>query len=103
MSLSIGQVVPFQMNEHVPLQVDGVNLVGGRSGVRNGRHAVKVSLSSPINLQGLKAEFTPLMPASEVMQAADSEAVLNTPVDLASQQAQTLVQAPSSTQHDLSP
>lgn len=61
MSLSIGQVVPFQMNDHVPLQVDGVQVVGGRSGVRNGRHAVKINLSSPVNLQGLKAEFTPLM------------------------------------------
>jgi hypothetical protein len=103
MSLSIGQVVPFQMNEHVPLQVDGVNLVRGRSGVRNGRHAVKVSLSSPLNLQGLKAEFTPLMPDTEVVQTTASEPVLNAPVDLASPQEQTHVQAPPSTPHDLSP
>jgi flagellar motor switch protein FliM len=61
MSLSIGQVVPFQMNELVPLQVDGVHVVSGPSGVRNGRHAVKVQLSAPVNLQGMQSKFMPLI------------------------------------------
>ncbi len=59
MSLSIGQVVPFQMNETVPFLVDGVRVVSGRSGTRRGKNAVKVDLSSPVNLQGLKADFVP--------------------------------------------
>ena len=59
MSLSIGQVVPFQMNEQVPFLVDGVRVVSGRSGTRRGKNAVKVDLSSPVNLQGLKADFIP--------------------------------------------
>lgn len=82
MSLSIGQVVPFQMNEQVPLQVDGVRVVGGRSGVRNGRHAVKVELSEPVNLQGLKAEFVPLVDGLETLGPGDAlsgEAPVQTP------------------------
>lgn len=72
MSLSIGQVLPFQMNEHVSLQVDGVRVMSGRSGTRNGRHAVKVDLSTPINLHGLKADFTPLEQGLRAM--SDSQA-----------------------------
>jgi hypothetical protein len=73
MSLSIGQVVPFQMNEQVPLVVDGVKVVSGRSGTRHGRHAVKVDVSSPVNLQGLKADFVPLLQGLTGVEAASAE------------------------------
>lgn len=42
LSLSIGQVVPIELEEPVSLQVDGVTLMSGRYGVRNGRYALKV-------------------------------------------------------------
>lgn len=98
MSLSIGQVLPFQMNEQVPLQVDGVRVVSGRSGVRNGFHAVKVQLSEPVNLQGLKAEFMPLaqtLTASGEASAADATADAPPPAPSAIDSAPLSVASPS--------
>jgi flagellar motor switch protein FliM len=42
LALSIGQVVPIELEEPVSLQVDGVTMMSGRYGVRNGRYALKV-------------------------------------------------------------
>ena len=42
LSLSIGQVVPIELEEPVSLEVDGVSMMSGRYGVRNGRYALKV-------------------------------------------------------------
>ena len=86
MSLSIGQVVPFEMNDRVPLEVDGVRVVSGRSGMRNGHHAVKVDLSSALNLKGLPAEFTPL---NDGLRASQSEVQAPEPVAADAQSPQT--------------
>ena len=42
LSLSIGQVLPIELVEPVRLMVDGVSMLSGRYGVRNGNYAVKV-------------------------------------------------------------
>lgn len=42
LSLSIGQVLPIDLSEPVRLMVDGVSLLAGRYGVRNGQYALKV-------------------------------------------------------------
>jgi len=42
LSLSIGQVIPMELSEPVDLMVDGVTLMKGRYGVRNGQYALKV-------------------------------------------------------------
>jgi flagellar motor switch protein FliM len=42
LSLSIGQVLPIDLSEPVRLMVDGVSLLSGRYGVRNGQYALKV-------------------------------------------------------------
>jgi flagellar motor switch protein FliM len=42
LSLSIGQVLPIDLSEPVRLMVDGVTLLSGRYGVRNGQYALKV-------------------------------------------------------------
>ena len=42
LSLSLGQVLPIDLSTPVRLMVDGVNLLSGRYGVRNGRYALKV-------------------------------------------------------------
>jgi len=41
-SLSLGQVLPIDLSAPVRLMVDGVNLLSGRYGVRNGHYALKV-------------------------------------------------------------
>lgn len=46
-SLSIGQFLPLRKNDEVALEVDGVCIATGQSGVRGGRHAVKVKVSTP--------------------------------------------------------
>lgn len=84
MSLSIGQVVPFQMNERIALEVDGVRVMSGHCGTRHGRHAVKVDLSAPVNLHGLKSDFTPLAQGLRALSdpeasAAGSEALPTDP------------------------
>lgn len=60
MSLSIGQVLPLHMNEEVSLEVDGVCIATGQSGVRLGRHAVKVNVATSSKLKSFGAEFEPL-------------------------------------------
>jgi flagellar motor switch protein FliM len=42
LSMSIGQVLPIDLGEPVRLMVDGVSLLSGRYGVRNGHYAIKV-------------------------------------------------------------
>ena len=42
LSLSLGQVLPIDLSTPVRLMVDGVNLLSGRYGVRNGHYALKV-------------------------------------------------------------
>jgi len=42
LSLSIGQVLPIELTEPVRMMVDGVSMLSGRYGVRNGNYAVKV-------------------------------------------------------------
>ena len=42
LSLSLGQVLPIDLSAPVRLMVDGVNLLSGRYGVRNGYYALKV-------------------------------------------------------------
>jgi flagellar motor switch protein FliM len=42
LSLSLGQVLPIDLSEPVRLMVDGVNMLSGRYGVRNGHYALKV-------------------------------------------------------------
>jgi flagellar motor switch protein FliM len=42
LSLSIGQVLPIELSEPVRLMVDGVSMLSGRYGVRNGHYALKV-------------------------------------------------------------
>lgn len=42
LSLSIGQVLPIELSEPVRLMVDGVGMLSGRYGVRNGNYALKV-------------------------------------------------------------
>ena len=47
-SLSLGQVLPIDLSAPVRLMVDGVNLLSGRYGVRNGHYALKVEhMNSP--------------------------------------------------------
>ncbi len=42
LSLSIGQVIPMDLSDPVPLKSSGVTVLEGRYGVRNGRYALKV-------------------------------------------------------------
>ena len=42
LSLSIGQVLPIELAEPVRFMVDGVSMLSGRYGVRNGNYALKV-------------------------------------------------------------
>lgn len=42
LSLSIGQVLPIDLAEPVRFMVDGVSMLSGRYGVRNGNYALKV-------------------------------------------------------------
>jgi flagellar motor switch protein FliM len=42
LSLSLGQVLPIDLTAPVRLMVDGVNMLSGRYGVRNGQYALKV-------------------------------------------------------------
>jgi len=42
LSLSLGQVLPIDLSTPVRLMVDGVNMLSGRYGVRNGHYALKV-------------------------------------------------------------
>ena len=47
LSLSLGQVLPIDLSAPVRLMVDGVNLLSGRYGVRNGHYALKVEHMNP--------------------------------------------------------
>jgi flagellar motor switch protein FliM len=42
LALSLGQVLPIDLSAPVRLMVDGVNMLSGRYGVRNGHYALKV-------------------------------------------------------------
>ena len=60
LSLSLGQVLPIDLSAPVRLMVDGVNLLSGRYGVRNGHYALKVEhMNSP-----------PVMPPAEEFEGA---------------------------------
>jgi len=56
LSLSIGQVIPIELSEPVRFMVDGVSMLSGRYGVRNGNYALKVE---HINEQHAFHETTP--------------------------------------------
>jgi flagellar motor switch protein FliM len=56
LSLSIGQVLPIELSEPVRFMVDGVSMLSGRYGVRNGNYALKVE---HINEQHAFHESTP--------------------------------------------
>jgi flagellar motor switch protein FliM len=56
LSLSIGQVLPIELSEPVRFMVDGVSMLSGRYGVRNGNYALKVE---HINEQHAFQEETP--------------------------------------------
>lgn len=47
LSLSIGQVIPLDLNSPVRLLVDGTPVFSGRYGVRNGHYAIKVEQIYP--------------------------------------------------------
>ena len=47
LSLSLGQVLPIDLSAPVRLMVDGVNMLSGRYGVRNGHYALKVEHMNP--------------------------------------------------------
>ena len=52
LSLSLGQVLPIDLSAPVRLMVDGVNMLSGRYGVRNGHYALKVEhMNQPPLLQ----------------------------------------------------
>ena len=57
LSLSIGQVIPIELSEPVRFMVDGVSMLSGRYGVRNGNYALKVE---HINEQHAFHETTPI-------------------------------------------
>jgi flagellar motor switch protein FliM len=59
LSLSIGQVVPIELDEPVSLQVDGVTMMSGRYGVRNGRYALKVETLKDEDLEVPQTAGTP--------------------------------------------
>ena len=62
LSLSLGQVLPIDLTAPVRLMVDGVNLLSGRYGVRNGHYALKVE----------HMNLPPPEPASEDFEGATS-------------------------------
>lgn len=66
MALSIGQVIPLKMNESVPLSVDGVRLVAGQNGVRNGKHAVRIE-----NIHVAKMPFEAMDLNGNIFQKSD--------------------------------
>ena len=82
LSLSIGQVLPIDLSEPVRFMVDGVSMLSGRYGVRNGNYALKVehineqhafheTAPSAVS-EGLSSEsFTPssMVPVPEQAQA----------------------------------
>jgi len=62
LSLSLGQVLPIDLSAPVRIMVDGVNLLSGRYGVRNGHYALKVEhMNQP-----------PLPPNTEDLEGATS-------------------------------
>lgn len=62
LSLSLGQVLPIDLSAPVRLMVDGVNLLSGRYGVRNGHYALKVE----------HMNLPPMTPQLEDMEGATS-------------------------------
>jgi hypothetical protein len=66
LSLSIGQVLPIELSEPVRFMVDGVSMLSGRYGVRNGNYALKVE---HINEQHAFQEDTP----TKAFEADDSD------------------------------
>ena len=59
-SLSIGQFLPLRKNDEVALEVDGVCIATGQSGVRGGRHAVKVKVATPTQAVPKAEDFQPM-------------------------------------------
>ena len=56
LSLSIGQVLPIDLASPVRLMVDGVNLLSGRYGVRNGHYALKIEHLNEASADFLKSD-----------------------------------------------
>ncbi len=67
LSLSIGQVLPIELSEPVRMMVDGVSMLSGRYGVRNGNYALKVE---HINEQHTFHETAPFDTADALSPAA---------------------------------
>jgi flagellar motor switch protein FliM len=63
LSLSIGQVLPIDLTEPVRFMVDGVSMLSGRYGVRNGNYALKVE---HINEQHAYHDVAPNEPAENL-------------------------------------
>ncbi len=57
LSLSLGQVLPIDLSSPVRLMVDGVNLLSGRYGVRNGHYALKVEHMTTPSVAPPKEDF----------------------------------------------
>lgn len=78
LSLSIGQVLPIDLVEPVRLMVDGVSLLSGRYGVRNGHYAIKVE---QVNEQHAARDLAST-PAGVSPEAADWEVPPKAQADL---------------------
>jgi len=57
LSLSLGQVLPIDLSAPVQLMVDGVNMLSGRYGVRNGHYALKVEHMNHVPVAPNPQEF----------------------------------------------
>ena len=57
LSLSLGQVLPIDLSAPVQLMVDGVNMLSGRYGVRNGHYALKVEHMNHVPIAPNPQEF----------------------------------------------
>jgi len=54
LSLTVGEIVPIEVADPITVHVDGLPMIRGRHGVRNGRYAVKVEhIRHPMELLGL--------------------------------------------------
>jgi len=88
LSLSIGQVLPIDLSEPVRLLVDGITLLSGRYGVRNGHYALKVEhLNEQHSVRnGERAgQADPMIDSSSLGLPAQAQADLTTAADALSQ------------------
>lgn len=84
LSLSIGQVLPIDLSAPVRLMVDGVSMLSGRYGVRNGQYALKVEhinehhavresvVSAPVRNGAADSLSMPAQAQADLISAADA-------------------------------